>query len=85
MSSGLRDIFVVARNLHEYRVMLVTAQQQWDFEIKRNMVHYVHDARELSGISGARVFLCGSYFKRPDWPLIDQAIRANGHRRLLVR
>ena len=82
---GTREIFVVAGSHREYVNLVNIAQQTWDFELNRKMVHYVNEPFDLEGIHGARVFLYGTYFKRRDYDLIEQVIRRNSHRPLLIR
>ena len=79
------DIYVVALNSKEYGYFLNQSHQELDKELKRKSVRYVHDHRELEMIPPARVFLWGQYFKRPDWPLIEEIIKRRGHRQLLIR
>lgn len=81
----MRDIFVVAGNLREYNNLVNQAHEQWDYELKNRMVHYVSHPEILQSWRGCRVFLYGTYFKRPDFELIEQIIRDNGYRRLLIR
>lgn len=80
----MRDIFVVTNHKKYYYLVLREAQQAWDFEIKHKLVHWVNDASDLI-CAPARVMLCGKYFMRPDWPLIERVIRQQGHVTLLVR
>lgn len=79
------DIFVVAGNYAQYLHLINEAQEQWKKELENKQVHYVDNWEMLRGIKGARVFCYGSYFKRPDWEMIEREIRQGGHRRLLIR
>lgn len=81
----LRDIFVVAGNHREYQNLLASAYEQWDYELKNKMVHEVIHPDVLRGWHGCRVFLYGTYFKRLDFEVIEQVIRDNGCRKLLIR
>jgi hypothetical protein len=79
------DIFVVAGNYEQYQFICDQAQEAWKEELKRKQVHYVEGPDTLSGVHGARVFLVGTYYMRPDWEAIDMAIRNGGHRPLLMK
>lgn len=82
---GTRDIFIVAGDRRQFDWLCDHAQEFWKDELRQKRVHYVAHARDLVLKKTARVFLYGTYEKRPDWDDIKLQIALNNHRALPIR
>lgn len=80
------DIFVVAGNHREFQHFLMNSFKEWERQgLTVKQIHYVSHPDELDGVHGARVFLYGTYFKRPDWPTLQAQLKTGDNRPLLIR
>lgn len=79
------DIFVVAGNRKQFETLCAAAQKPWKKELQNRQVHYIEDYREIDGVPPSRVFLYGTYKRRPDWSIINYMLKQGRHRLLEIR